>query len=487
MRILMRNRQLPAWLAVAMLAVASGATAAGAGDVRLIQAVRNGDLAQVRQLVQRKADVNERQADGSTALHWAVNAEDARMTALLLSSGAKVDVANEYGVAPLSIATAGRSVDIVEALLVAGASPNTALPTGETALMTAARTGLTGAVRALLARGADPNAKESVMGQTALMWALAEGHEASARVLMDGGADLQARTNGGFTPFLFAVREGRGDMARLLLERGADVNDTAKDGSSALHVAVLRGHLALAKELLGRGADPNAAKCGYTVLHWVAGTWETIHSHDYIFNQTAVNRVQEWAVLAGVTDQAAKHDLIRALLARGADINARAAKIPPKYGFSLFKGNLIVGGTPFYIASVVSDIPTMKLLLEHGADPTIAAADGTTPLIVAAGLARVPNETRVPESRVLEAVKLLLTLKNDITASNRNGTTPLHAAAMAGLDDVTRYLVGQGAPINAKNKNGETPYKMATGYEDTALFMEHPSTAAVLKSLGGTE
>ncbi|MGE0394861.1 MAG: ankyrin repeat domain-containing protein, partial [Vicinamibacterales bacterium] len=88
---------------------------------------------------------------------------------------------------------------------------------------------------------------------------------------------------------------------------------------------------------------------------------------------------------------------------------------------------------------------------------------------------------------VLEAVKLLLTLKNDIAASNRSGTTPLHAAAMAGLDHVARYLVEQGAPINAKNKNGETPYKMATGYEDSALFHEHPSTAAVLKSLGGTE
>jgi ankyrin repeat protein len=466
---------------------AARAGAAGTSEVRLIQAVRGGDLDQVRQLIQRKADVNERHPDGSTALHWAVNAEDSRMTSLLLSAGAKVDMVNEYGVAPLSIAVSGRSVEIVESLLAAGANPNTALPTGETALMTSARTGLTGAVRALLARGADPNAKENVMGQTALMWALVERHDAAAHALMDGGSDLRARTNGGFTPFLFAVREGRGDMARLLLERGADVNDTAKDGSSALHVAVLRGHLALAKELLGRGADPNAAKCGFTVLHWVAGTWETIHSHDYIFNQTAVNRVQEWAVLGGVTDQAAKHDLIKALLSRGADINARAAKIPPRFGFTLFKGNLILGATAFYIASVVSDIPTMKLLLEHGADPTIAAADGTTPLIVAAGLARVPNETRVPESRVIEAVKLLLTLKNDIRASNINGTTPLHAAAMAGLDDVTRFLVEQGAPINAKNKNGETPYKMATGYEDTALFHEHPSTAAVLKSLGGTE
>ena len=468
----------------ALLALASVATA---GDVRLIQAVRNGDLNQARQLIQQKVDVNGRQPDGAMALHWAVNAEDAKMTALLLAAGATVDAANDYGVTPLAIAAGGRNADLVETLLAAGAKPNTALPTGETALMTAARTGLTGAVKALLARGADANAKEHTMGQTALMWAITEGHDATARALLDGGADIHAQTNGGFTPFLFAVREGRADMARLLLEKGADVNETSKDGTSALHVAVVRGHLALAKELLGRGADPNAAKCGYTPLHWVAGTWETIHSHDYIFNQAAVNRVQEWAVLAGVTDQAAKHDLIRALLSRGANINARITKEPPKYGFSLFKFNLTVGGTPFYIASIVSDIPTMKLLLENGADPTIAANDGTTPLIVAAGLARVPNETRIPEERVLDGVKLLLTLKNDINASNKGGTTPLHAATMAGLDTVVRYLVDRGSNVNAKNKNGQTPLKMANGFEDSALFFMHPTTAAILKELGGTE
>lgn len=481
-------RRLAVHAAVLVLAATGhAATAAAAGDLRLIQAVKRGDVPAAQQLIRQKVDVNLRQPDGATALHWAADAEDAKMASLLLAAGAKADVANDYGVTPLLVAVAGRASDVVEVLLAAGAKVSVALPTGETALMTAARSGSLGAVKALLAKGADPNTREHVKGQNALMWAIVEGHVEIARTLIAGGADVSATSTGGFTPLLFAIREGRRDLALHLLERGAGVNETATDGVSALHVAVVRGYLDIAKDLLSRGADPNAAGCGYTALHWAAGTWETIHSHDYIFNQTAVNTVQEWAVLAGITDQAAKHDLIRMLLAHGADVNAQATKPPPKYGFALFKSNLIVGGTPFYIASMVSDIPTMRLLLEHGADPTIAAKDGETPLIVAAGLARVPNETRVTEERVMDGVNFLLSHDNLINASNKAGVTALHAATMAGLDTIVRHLVSKGADVNARTKKGETPLKLANGFEDSALFFERPSTAKILKELGGSE
>ena len=480
------TRTLAVQVVVLVLAAAGHAAAAGA-DLRLIQAVRRGDVPAVHQLIRQKVDVNARQPDGATALHWAADAEDAKMTSLLLAAGAEVAVANDYGVTPLLIAVTGRTSEVVEVLLAAGARANEALPTGETALMSAARSGSLGAVKALLAKGADPNAQETVKGQSALMWAIVEGHVEVARTLIAGGADVRATSINGFTPLLFAIREGRRDLAHELLARGASVNETAADGVSALHVAVIRGHLDLAKDLLARGADPNAAKCGYTALHWAAGTWETIHSHDYIFNQTAVNKVQEWAVLAGITNLTAKYDLIRMLLAHGANVNAQTTKAPPEYGFALFKTSLIVGGTPFYIASLVSDIPTMRLLLEHGADPALTARDGDTPLIVAAGLGRVPNETRVTEERVIEGVNLLLSLNSPINASNKAGVTALHAATMAGLDTVVRHLVSKGADINAKTKKGETPLKLANGFEDTALFFERPSTAKLLKELGASE
>ena len=448
------TRTLAVQVVVLVLAAVGHAAAAGA-DLRLIQAVRRGDVPAVHHLIRQKVDVNTRQPDGATALHWAADAENAEVASLLLAAGAQVDVANDYGVTPLLIAVTGRTSEVVEVLLAAGARANEALPTGETALMSAARSGSRGAVKALLAKGADPNAREHVKGQSALMWAIVEGHVEVARTLIAGGADVRATSINGFTPLLFAIREGRRDLAHELLARGASVNETAADGVSALHVAVIRGHLDLAKDLLARGADPN--------------------------------KVQEWAVLAGITNLTAKYDLIRMLLAHGANVNAQTTKAPPEYGFALFKTSLIVGGTPFYIASLVSDIPTMRLLLEHGADPALTARDGDTPLIVAAGLGRVPNETRVTEERVMEGVNLLLSLNSPINASNKAGVTALHAATMAGLDTVVRHLVSKGADINAKTKKGETPLKLANGFEDTALFFERPSTAKLLKELGASE
>ena len=475
---------------VALLLVAGTGTtsvAAEATDVRLRDAVRSGDIDAIQALLAQGVDVNALEPDGASPLHWAADAGDVRTAALLIKSGANVSAGNDYGVTPLSLAATNGSPAMIEALIAAGANPDALLPTGETVLMTASYTGNPAAVKVLLAHGANVNQREGIMGQTALMWAIWQNHIDVVRTLLAGGADIAIASNSGFTPLLFAVREGNLEAVRLLVATGAGVNETANDGTSALHVAVLRGHVPVAHFLLANGADPNADQCGYTALHWVAGTWETIHSHDYIYNQTAVQSVYEWAVLAGVPGEQARHDLITAMLDRGADIDAQITNPPPKFGFSLFKRNLTVGGTPFYLASLASDLPTMRLLLERGADPGITAEDGTTPLIVAAGLARIDKETRIPESRVLETARFLLELGSDIEGANGAGTRPLHSATRAGLDEVVRYLVEQGADVNARNEKGQTPLKLANGFEDLALFFERPSTAEVLKELGGVE
>ncbi len=482
---------LAAWLGGTSLATGVGAAPAGAApvvrDTRLIEAVKRGDVAGARQLIARKVDVNGRQPDGATALHWAAERDQVELAALLLTSGAQPNLQNDYGVTPLMLAATNGSDTMIERLIAGGADPNAALPTGETVLMTAAHTGRVGAVKALLAHGAAVNARERVKGQTAIMWSIWQGHDEVTRALVDAGADLKAASDSGFTPFLFAVREGNLPMVRLLLEKGVDVNQAGKDGLSALHVAVVRGHVGIAKLLLDRGADANNATPGFAPLHWVAGTWESGHSHDYIFNEVAVNKTQEWGVLAGIPSQEEKHDLINALLAHGARVNAQMEKAPPRFGFALFKTDLIRGATPFYLAAVTADIPTMQLLLAKGADPKLHAANNNTALIMAAGLARVEQETRVPEEREIEAVEMLLKLGLDINEANEAGNTPLHAATMAGLEHMVAYLAEHGAAINARNKKGETPLKQARGFEDMFLLYMRPKAAAVLEKLGATE
>ncbi len=464
-----------------------GSAAAGQQDVRLVNAMKSRDLDAVRALAKSEIDVNVAQHDGATALHWAAYWDEITAAELLIGAGAHVDAANDYGVTPLSLASTNGSAQMIELLLTAGASPNGVLPSGETVLMTAAYSGSVEGVKSLIARGADVNARENVMGQTALMWALSQEHMNIVPMLIDAGADVRAKSKSGFSPLLFAARQGNTNAVRLLLSKGTDVNEAAKDGASVLHVAVLRGHVELATYLLDQGANPNADGPGYTPLHWAAGIWETVHSHDYTLNPNAVNTVTEWSALAGVPTQEAKHDLIKALLAQGAYINARIVTSPPRFGFSLFNRNYVVGATPFFLASMVADVPTMRLLLANGADPTLAAKDNAPPLLAAAGLARLDAESRVSEASRVEALQMAIELGADIQAANDLGNTALHAATMAGLNDVVQFLVDKGANVNAKNKRGETPLKLANGYELNLMVYTRPSTAALLRKLGASE
>ena len=179
----------------------------------------------MRALLQRRADVNAPEPDGTTALHWAAHMDDVGTAELLIGAGANPKAANRHRVTPLALAATNGNAAMIGLLLKAGADPNTALPEGETALMTAARTGKLDAVKVLLETGANVNVKEASRGQTALMWAAAEGHTAVVEALTRQGADIGARSTGGLTALLFAVREGKIDAVRALLKAGANVND----------------------------------------------------------------------------------------------------------------------------------------------------------------------------------------------------------------------------------------------------------------------
>ncbi|HSC57674.1 MAG TPA: ankyrin repeat domain-containing protein, partial [Nitrospira sp.] len=171
-------------------------SAVGSGAVDTVaDAAMKGDIALVRSLLQQKADVNQSQADGTTALHWAVRQDRLDLTNLLIGAGANVKAANSFGVTPLLLACVNGNAATIEALLKAGVDPKAVLSElGETPLMMAARSGNPDAVNLFLSRGVDVNARENVTGQTALMWAAAEGHSAIVRMLVEHGADVNTHT-----------------------------------------------------------------------------------------------------------------------------------------------------------------------------------------------------------------------------------------------------------------------------------------------------
>jgi len=456
---------------------------AAAADAPLADAMEKMDRAAVRTLLQSRADVNAPQIDGMTALHWAAYQDDVESVELLVRAGANVKAANRYGITPLTLAITNGDSAMVERLLQAGADPNTTLPGGETALMTAARVGTLASVKALLARGADAASKDEKHGQTALMWAAAEGHAPVVQMLIEVGADFKARLASGMTPLLFACREGRADVVRVLLKAGADVNETVPveggrrravggralpPGATPLLTAVMNGHFELAAQLVDAGADPNANLPGYTVLHAIV----PVRKPGVGDNDPAPEGSGTMSSL----------ELVRKLVAAGADINARMTRRANLANTRLNE----VGATPFMMAALTDDAELMRELAKLGADPFIANVDGSTPLMAAAGLAaRSPGEDAGTESETVEAVQVALELGNDIDAVDKNGETAMHAAAYKNLPEVVKFLASRGAKIavwNKPDKYGWTPLAIAVGYR-FGNFKPSPETEASIREV----
>jgi ankyrin repeat protein len=324
-------------------------------------------------------------------------------------------------------------------------------------------------------------AKEA-RGQTAILWAAAEGNVEAAEELIHAGADFRIRLNSGFTPLLMAVREGRRPMVQFLLKAGADVNDklvsppgaragginkAGRQGSSALHLAVQNAHYELASFLLDAGADPNADGPGYTALHIIP----SVRKPGGGDNDPAPDGSGSVTSL----------EIIRKLVAKGANINARMTR---KINFGLTSLN-DVGATPFCLAALTADAELMRFLVTLGADPKIPTADGATPLIVAAGLGtRSPGEDAGTDSEVVEAIAAAIELGNDPNAVDKNGETPMHAAAYKNVGDAVRYLASHGAKPevwNRPNKHGWTPLTIAEGYRFGNFKPSPPTVQAFLE------
>ncbi len=472
-------------LAATVVFVVAAGSSAAAADAALVDAVKRTDAAAVRSLLSEGVDVDEPEADGTTALHWAAYRNDAEVIELLLAAGATATSTNRYGVQPISLAAVNGDASIILALLDAGADVNATLAEGETVLMTAARTGSLPAVELLLAHGARINATESWRGQTALMWAAAEGHIDVIKALLAHDADVHAASEKAFTALLFAAREGHIGAVEALLDAGSSLDesltvnarrtagglerDSSSDvGVNAFLLAVGNAHYELAAKLLDRGADPNAAPRGWTALHQV--TW-----------------VRK-AGIAGSNNPAPEGsgdmeslELVRKLVAAGADVNARVTKRPPA-GITALN---FVGGTPFLLAARTADADYMRLLVELGADPLLTNDDGSTALMVAAGLGTSsPGEDPGTEPEVIEAVRLALELGGNINAVDLKGETAMHGAAYKAVPEVVRLLADEGADVavwNRQNSRGWTPLEIAEGvHRGMNIISSRPTAAAIL-------
>ena len=448
-------------LGCCVIALLSVANLCAAGS-ELADAAMRGNKDAVRSLLQRKVNVNAPQIDGTTALHWAVRADDLEMADVLLRAGANVSAANREGVMPLQLAALNGNAAMVERLIRAGADVNAPLTSfGDTALMMASRAGKADAVKMLLDRGAKIDAKETWGDTTALMWAVSEGNRSVVKLLIERGADVNTRskfvpsaTGRGFegatpvaskdnqppeehssgllTPLMFAAREGDLESARMLVAAGAQVNAIGGDGKDALGLAIFNGSYDVASFLIDQHANVNQADAQrFTPLFWAV---------DRRNMETAPNF--PWVV---TTDPM---PLIRKLLDAGANVNWVVNNTPRA---RMRDGSpRIVFATALMRAAFSGDIDLVKLLLAHGADPKIVSRDNETALMAACGTGFIPgySKGRSPAER-LEAVKLLIELGQDVNAADDYGITALMVAGNLGDVPIIQYLIDKGADLAA--------------------------------------
>jgi uncharacterized protein len=482
---------LLAALGIGVVGVARAGPSAEAAD-----AAMRGDSDQLLSLLEHGADVNAAQGDGMTALHWAVRNQDVEVARSLIYAGANVRAATRLNaVTPLWLAAQTGDAVMVYMLLDNKAEADAPNGDGVTPLMIAAASGNPDAVHILIERGANPNAAEKTYGQTPLMFAAASNEADVIPVLVEKGADVATATKvrtspttepmGGLTALHYAVRQGNVEAVDALLDRGADINQVSADDTTPLMLATINGQFDLAMHLLERGADATiATSAGGTPLYRVIDLQWAPKS---TYPQPAATRQQKTSYL----------DLIKALLDRGADPNARLRKALwyTRYGAGT-EGIDPAGATPFWRAAQAGDVDAMRLLVSRGADPALKTADGVSPLMVVAGAGyRDTAATTVPAGRMPALRYLVEELHADVNETDAKagdgkktgpvgtrGYTPIHNAAARGDNEMISYLVSKGARVDLVGKNGVTPVDMASSAGERGE--PFPETVKLLESLG---
>ncbi len=437
--------------------------ASGTFASEIADAARNGQLAEVRALIAAKANVNEPEVDGATALLWAAEHDDLIMVETLLAAGAGADAKNRVGATPMLAAATNGNAEILAALLTHGANPNGKVSaTGDTPLMIAAKTGIVAAVKVLLDHGAEVNASEDWGKTTPLMWAVTENHVEVAKLLIEKGADIEARSvfvppgtgrgfegtlprqrrpeevgpvtfaSGEMTALLLAARDGQLRSVQMLVEAGANINAIAADGKNGLGLALFNGNYAVADYLIDHGTDVNQADAQhFSPLFWAVDrrNMETAPNFPWIVTEDPL-------------------PLIRKLLEKGADPNYLVNNTPR----ARMRGGSprIVFATALMRAAFSADIELVQLLLDHGADPNIKSRDNETTLAAAAGLGWVGgfHKDRSITDR-LKIIKIMVAKGEDVNWQDNYGISPLMAAANLGDLPIIQYLIDQGADLGA--------------------------------------
>ncbi len=439
------------------------------------------------------------EASVTTALLAAVHADDLARVQQLIEAGADVNARNEFGATPMSEAALNGSPAMIGALLKAGAAHQALNADGMNALMVVARGGNVEAAKLLLRAGADVNAVEKVRGQTALMWAASNSRPDMVKLLVKSGAKVDARSNfdldtrqvsgepraqarpiGGMTALMFAARQGCLDCARHLVDADASTRVVDPEGVSVLLLAIINAHWDTAKLLIENGADVN---------RWDWWGRSPVYGAVDLVTVPQGGRPDRPSL-----DKTTGYEILAMLLARGANPNIQLKLLPPYRALGPDRGAdtmLTIGASPLLRAAKAGDARSVKLLLEHGANPNLPNQAGIAPIGAAAGHGSTDIDTRgmqKTQAQAVDSIDLLVKAGGDVDAKDIRGRTAIYGAAIWVWNDVVKALVERGASLITKDNTGMTPLDAALGRAGgngrggTRIDVQ-PATAALIREL----
>ena len=451
------------------------ALAAAASDVA--DAVMRGDATALRSLLEQQADVDAPQADGATALHWAVYNQDIDTTRLLLEAGADPRVANRDGATPMMLASISGHPELIELLLDAGASANEPFRNGETPLMFAARTGSVEAIESLLEHGAEIDAREGLRGTTALMWAAAQSNSEAVAALLEHGADFSLKSNAitrGRRPYLApsakarieSFHRGTGQAGTAIVVDLDESDDTGFTFDQLNDDEV--SDAAFEEDFEEETIRPASADGNRPTQGPTPDADDAEPEDDGRSNFAEPSGELEWGGLTALVFAAREGDLdsARILIEAGADVNQAT-----EYGW-----------TPLLTATQNRNYQLGKFLLEHGADPNIGNNGMWTPLYIATDNRNIEGgdyPTRRPDMDHFEYINLLFdagadpNLRMNSSTETRTifthqwlfeeGATPFLRAAQSGDLELLQVLLEHGADPNIATYDNITPLMVASG------------------------
>uniref|UniRef100_A0A671RV59 Ankyrin-3-like n=1 Tax=Sinocyclocheilus anshuiensis TaxID=1608454 RepID=A0A671RV59_9TELE len=417
------------------------------GNTALHIASLAGQVDVVKELVNNGANINTQSQNGFTPLYMAAQENHLDVVKFLLDNGSSQSIATEDGFTPLAVALQQGHDQVVSLLLENDTKGKVRLP----ALHIAARKDDTKAAALLLQNDHNADVESKMMvnrttesGFTPLHIAAHYGNINVATLLLNRGAAVDFKARNDITPLHVASKRGNANMVRLLLERGARIDAKTKDGLTPLHCGARSGHEQVVEMLLDRGAPIlSKTKNGLSPLHMATQGDHLNCVQLLLHHNVPVDDVtNDYLTALHVAAHCGHYKVAQVLVDKKANPNAKALN----------------GFTPLHIACKKNRIKVMELLLKHGA--SIQA------------VTEVREQDFFFSEYLLYICRACFTMHFDlnslITLNGRNfayvfrGETALHMAARAGQANVVKFLVANGADVDAKAKDDQTPLHISS-------------------------